>query len=100
MDLPCVDLNELGKDLRNLEIINRCFGGTKAVLKMLSRLADELQSFRLIDLATGYGDHPRNIMQWARARGKTCTIIAVDKQHQTLEFARAATPKDERILYV
>jgi ubiquinone/menaquinone biosynthesis C-methylase UbiE len=100
MDMPCADLEELGKDLRNLEIINRCFGGTQAVLKMMSRLACELPAFRMIDLATGYGDHPRNIARWAKDQGKSCTIIAVDRQRPTLEFARAATRNGERILYV
>lgn len=100
MDLPSLDQSELREDLENLELLNRHFGGTKMVLRLLDRVASDLKSFRLVDFCTGYGDHPRNMAKWAHQHHKKCTIIAVDFQRQTLDIAKAATPADQRIFYV
>lgn len=100
MDLPSPDGKLLREDLKNLERLNRHFGGTRAVLNLLNKIARNLPSFCLIDFCTGYGDLPRNMARWAREHGKKATIIAVDFQWPTLEIAQAATPKSDRVFYV
>jgi len=47
-------------------------------------LAGNRASITLIDLASGYGDHGRNLIKQARARGQEVTVVAVDQQFQTL----------------
>src|SRR5262245_21051822 len=97
MDRPNPDPAALAEDLRNLEKINRWFGGTAAVKRLGRKLGKEAV---LVDLATGYGDHPRALAQEARARGEMLSILAVDRQFPTLQLARAATRPEEGIYYV
>ena len=100
MDLPGHDENELRRDLENLGHINRTFGGRRAVAKTFHLLAGNRASITLIDLASGYGDHGRNLIKQARARGQEVTVVAVDQQFQTLQIARQATAPGQNLFYV
>jgi ubiquinone/menaquinone biosynthesis C-methylase UbiE len=100
MDLPNLDTDALRTDLEHLGRINRTFGGTKAVETVFHRLADKTQRLLLIDLASGYGDHGRNLIGRAKKRQQDVTIIAVDFQFQTLQIARSATPADKKMFFV
>jgi ubiquinone/menaquinone biosynthesis C-methylase UbiE len=43
---------------------------------------------RVLDLATGSGDIPRLVVDYARKVGATVTVEAIDRQSSTLEIAR------------
>jgi ubiquinone/menaquinone biosynthesis C-methylase UbiE len=49
------------------------------------------RSYRILDLATGSADIPCMIADWARQRGITVRIDAVDFHESTLEIARRRT---------
>ena len=100
MDLPDQNEDELRRDLENLGHINRIFGGRRAVAKTFHLLARKRASITLIDLASGYGDHGRNLIKQARARGQKVTVVAVDQQFQTLQIARQATAPGQTLFYV
>jgi 2-polyprenyl-3-methyl-5-hydroxy-6-metoxy-1,4-benzoquinol methylase len=80
----------LRADLRVLNHINRFLGGNRIALRYL----DELLRFMprtditILDLATGGGDVPRAIAQWARKRGVRAEITAVDGNPEIIEIAR------------
>ena len=44
---------------------------------------------RILDLATGSGDIPRLIVDYARSAGADVTVHAIDQQPSTLEIARS-----------
>ena len=100
MDLPNQDENALRSDLENLARLNRTFGGRKAVETVFHKLADKTRSLLLIDLASGYGDHGRNLLGLSQARRHDVTIVAVDFQFQTLQIARHATPATKKMFFV
>ena len=100
MDLPNLDENALRSDLKHLERLNRTFGGRKAVETVFHKLADKTRSLVLIDLASGYGDHGRNLLGIAKERQHDVTIVAVDFQFQTLQIAREATPAGKKMFFV
>lgn len=100
MDLPDQDETALRSDLENLGKLNRTFGGRKAVETVFHRLADRAGKLLLIDLASGYGDHGRNLLQISRERQQDLTIVAVDFQFQTLKIAREATPPGQKMFFV
>jgi ubiquinone/menaquinone biosynthesis C-methylase UbiE len=100
MDLPNQDHDALRTDLEHLARLNRTFGGRKAVETVFHRLADKTRRLLLIDLASGYGDHGRNLIGHAEARRQDVTIIAVDFQFQTLQIARSVTPADKKMFFV
>ncbi len=93
MDLP-QEKSVLQEDLKNLETINRWFGGREAYLTLIQRFLKKERVTRILDLATGAGDHPRNVATWAAKNRFQVQITAVDFQPQTLEFARSATPPE------
>lgn len=100
MDLPNLDENALRNDLLHLARLNRTFGGRKAVETVFHRLAEKGRKLVLIDLASGYGDHGRNLIKHAEASRTDITILAVDKQFQTLQIARDATPAGQKMFFV
>ena len=60
------------------------------------RPADKL---RVVDLATGSGDIPRLIVDYARKISAKVEIDAVDRQHATLEIARTLSADYPEISY-
>jgi ubiquinone/menaquinone biosynthesis C-methylase UbiE len=100
MDLPGQDETELRIDLENLGRLNRTFGGRSAVQKMFHFLAGNARRVLLVDLASGYGDQGRNLIDHARKRDCDLTVVAVDRQFDTLRLAREATPAHQRMVFV
>ena len=100
MDLPGQDEAELRLDLQNLARLNSTFGGCKAVEKMFCKLVDKKQKVLLADLASGYGDQGRNLIRRGRERNCEVSIVAVDRQFQTLKLAREATPRGEKMFFI
>jgi len=100
MDLPNLDENALRSDLQHLARLNRTFGGRKAVETVFHALAEKGRKLLLLDLASGYGDHGRNLLQHAKASQTDVTIVAVDRQFQTLRIARAATPPGQKMFFI
>jgi 2-polyprenyl-3-methyl-5-hydroxy-6-metoxy-1,4-benzoquinol methylase len=87
---------ELERDLDNLATLNRRFGSHALVLDFLRSRLDApqgsapstTQPWRILDLATGSGDIPRAIAEWAARNGIEISVDAVDAQRSTLEIAR------------
>jgi hypothetical protein len=100
MDLPNQDEKALRSDLENIARLNGAFGGRRAVEKIFHQLACPHSRLILVDLAAGYGDHGRNLIEQARARHGEVAVIAVDFQFQTLRIARAATPPGQKMFFV
>jgi ubiquinone/menaquinone biosynthesis C-methylase UbiE len=100
MDLPNQDESALRSDLENIARLNRTFGGRRAVETIFHKLADKTRKLVLIDLASGYGDHGRNLIRRAKDHKGEVTVMAVDVQFQTLQIARRATPAGQKMFFV
>lgn len=94
MDLPNPDLTILQEDLGNLRLINRYFGGLRAVrkhvLQLISKI-DHSRTIQVLDLATGSADHPISLVHTARALNRRIRITAVERSPLTLSIARERT---------
>lgn len=88
MDLPQEVSMELQRDLENLTSLNKNFGSHRLLLKFARRWLRPGGEYRVLDLATGAGDLPRELVAWARARGVRLSVDAVDFQESTLSIAR------------
>lgn len=88
MDRPQPVTPELASDLRNLRQLNRYFGSYALIEHFLRRWILPGARMRVLDLATGSGDIPRLVVDYARKVGATVTIDAIDQQPSTLEIAR------------
>jgi 2-polyprenyl-3-methyl-5-hydroxy-6-metoxy-1,4-benzoquinol methylase len=88
MDRPQPVSAELASDLRNLRQLNRYFGSHSLVAHFLRRWILPGAKLRILDLATGSGDIPRLVVDYARKVGASVTVDAIDQQSSTLEIAR------------
>ena len=93
MDLPGNPAGLLEEDLTNLRLLNRTLGGYRGVLGNLDRLINEKENarFTLLDVGTGSGDIPRAVVRWARARGISVNIVALEPDPVTAGVARRLT---------
>jgi 2-polyprenyl-3-methyl-5-hydroxy-6-metoxy-1,4-benzoquinol methylase len=99
MDRPQPVPAELERDLQRLRQLNRWFGSYGLVLRFIRRwlrLGDEL---RVVDLATGSGDIPRLIVDYARKISAKVKIDALDRQPATLEVAKRLSADYPEISY-
>ncbi|HEX7518174.1 MAG TPA: methyltransferase domain-containing protein [Chthoniobacterales bacterium] len=88
MDRPQPVTAELVSDLRNLRQFNRYFGSYALTTHFLRCWIQSGAQLRVLDLATGSGDIPRLVIDYARRVGAKATVDAIDRQSSTLEIAR------------
>lgn len=88
MDRPQPVSAELISDLRNLRQLNRFFGSYSLTTHFLRRWIQPGLQLRVLDLATGSGDIPRLVVDYARQVGAKVTVEALDQQSSTLQIAR------------
>ncbi len=89
MDRPQPVSPELEQDLANIRRFNRWFGSYRLVRKFLRRWLRPNTSARILDLATGSGDIPRMVADFARRENVPVQIDAIDQQRATIEIARS-----------
>lgn len=99
MDRPQPISPELFSDLRNLRTLNRYFGSYRLVRHFLWHWIRPNDQLRIIDLATGSGDIPRIVAEFARAVGARVEIDAIDLQASTIEIARQLSAEFPEIRY-
>ena len=90
----------LERDLANLRSLNRWFGSHRIVRHFLARWLKPNRQVQIADLATGAGDIPCMITEWARARDIKIKIDAVDQQSGTIEIARRLGVRYPKITFV
>ena len=100
MDRPQPVSAELERDLKNLRQLNRWFGSHRLILRFLRRWIKPGDRVRVVDLATGSGDIPRVIVDYARKIGAKVQVDALDRQSATLEIARRLSAGYPEISYV
>ncbi len=100
MDRPQPVTPELASDLRNLRKLNRYFGSYRLIEHFLRRWIQPRSRMRILDLATGSGDIPRLIVDYARTAGADVMVDAVDQQPSTLEIARSLSGDYPEIEFV
>jgi 2-polyprenyl-3-methyl-5-hydroxy-6-metoxy-1,4-benzoquinol methylase len=100
MDRPQPVSSELEKDLRNLRQLNRFFGSHRLILHFLQLWIKPGDHVRIVDLATGSGDIPRLIVNYAQKIGAKIEVDALDRQSATLAIARELTGNYPEISYL
>ena len=88
MDRPQPVTRELERDLANLRSLNRWFGSYRQIRHFLRRWLKPNAKARILDVATGSGDIPRLIVDYARSQNVSVHIEAIDQQASTIDIAR------------
>jgi 2-polyprenyl-3-methyl-5-hydroxy-6-metoxy-1,4-benzoquinol methylase len=99
MDRPQPVSAELERDLERIRQLNRWFGSYRLILGFMRRWIKPNAQMRIIDLATGSGDIPRLIADYAREIDAHIKIDALDRQAATLEIARKLSGSYPEISY-
>jgi SAM-dependent methyltransferase len=99
MDRPQPVTAELEIDLRNLRQLNRYFGSYRLIERFLRRWISPGSPMRILDLATGSGDIPRLVVDYARRVGAEVKVDAVDQQPATIAIARQLSGAYPEITY-
>jgi len=92
--------HKLEASLESLRVLNKYFGAYSLVRHFMRRWLETGRTYRMLDLATGFGDIPRMMVMWARRHGVSVKIDAVDRQPATLEIARRASTGYPEIQYI
>lgn len=99
MDRPQPVSAELERDLERIRQLNRWLGSYRLILGFMRRWIKPSARMRVVDLATGSGDIPRLIADYARRIGAHVEIDALDRQHATLEVATKLSGSYPEISY-
>jgi 2-polyprenyl-3-methyl-5-hydroxy-6-metoxy-1,4-benzoquinol methylase len=100
MDRPQPVSAELEQDLDNLRQLNRSLGSHALIRHFLRRWISAGDKVRMADLATGSGDIPRMIVDYARKLPTRTTIDAIDQQSATVAIARKLSAGYPEISYI
>jgi 2-polyprenyl-3-methyl-5-hydroxy-6-metoxy-1,4-benzoquinol methylase len=99
MDRPQPVSAELERDLERIRQLNRWFGSYGLVLGFIRRWIRPGDKLRIVDMATGSGDIPRLIVDYARQVNAKVEIDALDWQPATLEIAAKLSVNYPEISY-
>ncbi len=84
--------------LRELRIVNRWLGGSRAALRAIKPLVQEIargitdkRAVEIVDLGSGSGDIPVALVTWARQAGYSLRVLAVDLDPTVCKIARRQT---------
>jgi hypothetical protein len=100
MDRPQPVSPELERDLERIRQFNRWFGSYRLILSFVRRWIKPGRCLRTVDLATGSGDIPRLIVDYAREIRAQVQVDAIDRQAATLELARRLSAGYPEISYI
>lgn len=90
IDGPPVPFKEMARCMTDISRINALFGGRMVTMVHVKRLLAAWPPDRLVtvlDVGTGAGDIPRELVRWARRQGRRIRIFALDRDAATLRIA-------------
>ena len=93
MDDADVPAELLEKALHELPALNRYLGGYRATRRVLDAMlrSGPLSALRILDVGTGIGDYPRELVRWGFRHGVDVSVVGVDISEAAVAAAREAS---------
>jgi 2-polyprenyl-3-methyl-5-hydroxy-6-metoxy-1,4-benzoquinol methylase len=88
MDRPQPVNGTLKETLRELEWMNQHLGGHRYLRRFLDSHFKTARNLRILDLATGGGDFPRAMVDWAQRNDINIHVDGVDQNPSIISLAR------------
>jgi len=85
-----VPFADMARCMMDIVRMNGLFGGRRVTMIHVKRLLAALPADHLItvlDVGTGAGDIPREVVRWARREGRRIRVFALDRDAATLQIA-------------
>jgi ubiquinone/menaquinone biosynthesis C-methylase UbiE len=89
--------------MTDISRVNALFGGRMVTMVHVKRLLAALPADRLVtvlDVGTGAGDIPREVVRWARRQGRRVRVFALDRDAATLQIAAQVVRDYPEITFV
>lgn len=87
LDHPEAPKKDIQRSLDFMVGVNRYLGGSQTVLNYFEKYCVK-KSLNILDLGTGSGDIPYALVQWAKKKGKSISITALDIQPVCMEYSQ------------
>lgn len=88
MDDPKVDKKLLQKNLEELDVLNRYFGGNSVTLHGVRKLIDRSGIYNITDLGCGSGETLRYIARWARRNKYKLKLVGIDMNVHAIQHLK------------
>lgn len=85
---------DLAAALDDIRSVNRFLGGSKVIVgaaRPFILASGAAEPLSILDVGTGGGDLPLDLVAFARKAGRGIRVVAVDRDPATLDYARAKT---------
>ena len=87
LDAPDIPVDQLFRNLRELDFINRALGGQSLSLSGIKKLVnDKTRIYHIVDLGCGSGDTMQTISDWAFDSGYHVKLTGVDKNPHVIDY--------------
>jgi SAM-dependent methyltransferase len=87
MDTPDIPKELLFRNLRELDYINRIFGGNSVSLSGIKKLVtDKKRLYHILDLGCGGGGIMRQIALWARTNRYQVKLTGIDRNADAIDY--------------
>jgi ubiquinone/menaquinone biosynthesis C-methylase UbiE len=103
IDGPPVPFKDMACCMMDISRVNALFGGRLVTMIHVKRLLETLPADRLVtvlDVGTGAGDIPRELVRWARRQGRRIRVFALDRDAATLRVAAQVVRDYPEIIFV
>ena len=90
-DIP---FNDIARNMKELEIINRFLGGHRINVQALHHLLPEItvSPVRICEIGSGGGDNLRALASWCRKENIPATFTGIDINTNCIQYARKTGP--------
>jgi ubiquinone/menaquinone biosynthesis C-methylase UbiE len=103
MDIGGFPPDLIADNLGDLRRVNRLMGGVRLTLHPLRRLLRGMPAgrpARVLDVASGGADIPRQIARWARRAGQRVWLVASDANPEFLAISRRLWPDEPGLVFI
>jgi 2-polyprenyl-3-methyl-5-hydroxy-6-metoxy-1,4-benzoquinol methylase len=88
LDQQQIPVNDLYRNLHELDVINRLLGGHAVTLAGLEALnLDKNKTYTILDIGSGGGDTLKAIASWAEKKGLQLNLTGVDLKRDCINYA-------------
>lgn len=94
LDGDNIPFEDIARNMKELEIINRFLGGHRINVQGLQQLLPELRvsPVRICEIGSGGGDNLRALESWCRNNKIPASFTGIDINRNCIEYAKQASP--------